>query len=230
MNAPLVAAIDCGTNSTRLLVSDGASTAERLMTVTRLGRDVDATGSLAPDAIARTLEVLAGYRDRMEHHGVRSVRVAATSAVRDARNSADFTGPAEELLGVAPEVLSGGEEAELSFLGATRDLPDSGGPYLVVDIGGGSTEFAMGTSAPEAAASVRMGCVRMTEKCLHADPPLPEELTNCLAEVASPPGLRALGFSAIASKVPGILGKVVHEVRNGSNTLTQRQQNLVCGS
>jgi exopolyphosphatase/guanosine-5'-triphosphate,3'-diphosphate pyrophosphatase len=183
VTAPLYAAIDCGTNSTRLLVSDGISTVERLMTVTRLGRDVDRTGVLAADSVARTLEVLAEYRERMDHHGVRSVRVAATSAVRDARNSTDFTGPAEELLGVAPEVLSGPEEAALSFLGATRDLPDSGGPYLVVDIGGGSTEFAMGTTGVEASASVQMGCVRMTEKHLHADPPLPEELTNCLAEV-----------------------------------------------
>ncbi|MGI9577052.1 MAG: exopolyphosphatase [Microthrixaceae bacterium] len=183
MSQSRVGAIDCGSNSTRLLISDGASTTERLMRVTRLGAGVDATGALGGEGVQRTLEVLREYRTEMDRHGVVGVRVAATSAVRDADNSEDFLAPAQDILGVRPEILSGAEEAELSFRGATGDLPASGGPYLVVDIGGGSTEFALGSSEVESADSVQMGCVRMTEKHLRSDPPAPEELTNCLAEV-----------------------------------------------
>lgn len=183
MAGPLYAAVDCGTNSTRLLVSDGETSAVRLMRITRLGAGVDATGRLDPAAVERTLEVLGEYAEVIGRHDVVGTRMAATSASRDAANREDFLGPARELLGVEPELLSGREEAELSFLGATAGLPPEGGPYLVVDIGGGSTEFAVGSSRVEAAASVQMGCVRLTEKYLHHDPPLPEELSNCLAEV-----------------------------------------------
>ena len=208
----MYAAVDCGTNSTRLLVSDGTVTVERLMQVTRLGRAVDATGDLGVEGIEATLSALRDYREVMDRHGVTGVRVAATSAVRDARNSADFLAPATEILGIEPEILAGEEEAALSFLGATADLPASGGPYLVVDIGGGSTEFALGTDRTEAAASVQMGCVRMTEKYLHGDPPLPEELTNCLAEVEFHLDgvLRANPMITAASTLVGLAGTITN--------------------
>ncbi len=176
-----VAAIDCGTNSTRLLVTDGGRTVERLMRITRLGRGVDATGRLDPAAVESTCAVLTEYRQVMDRLGVSRVRIAATSAARDAANRADFFGPATEIIGVEPELLSGSEEAELSFAGATADLDPSGGPYLVVDIGGGSTELAYGTSSFDCGASTDMGCVRFTEKYLHGDPPGPEELLSCLS-------------------------------------------------
>lgn len=212
MSSPLYAAIDCGTNSTRLLISDGSATLERLMVVTRLGRAVDSTGSLSSEGLERTLDVLADYRAKIDEYDIAHLRVASTSAVRDADNSKEFLAPATEILGVRPETLSGQEEAALSFLGATRDLPDSGGPYLVVDIGGGSTEFALGTTGVESAASVQMGCVRMSEKFLHGDPPLPEELTNCLAEVEFhlDAVLRAHPMMAAASTFVGLAGTVTN--------------------
>ena len=183
MTDPVLAAIDCGTNSTRLLISNGEQRFERLMRTTRLGAGVDRTGRLEPEAIERTLTVLREYRAVMDDHGVAGLRIAATSAARDAANRDDFFGPATEILGVAPELLTGPEEAALSFDGAlTADLPE-GGRTLVVDIGGGSTEFVVGVDDLEESLSTDMGCVRMTEKYLEHDPPLPEELTNCLAEV-----------------------------------------------
>lgn len=197
MSNPLYAAIDCGTNSTRLLVSDGQEQIERHMRITRLGAGVDRTGRLDPDAIERTLSVMRDYRSIMDRHDVAGVRVAATSASRDAANRADFFGPAAEILGAEPELLSGTEEAQLSFDGATNDLDDTSGRSLVVDIGGGSTEFAVGGEQLEASLSVDMGCVRMTEKHLEHDPPRPEELTNCLAEVE-------VHLDDVAREVPGV--------------------------
>lgn len=183
MTDPVLAAIDCGTNSTRLLISNGEQRFERLMRTTRLGAGVDRTGRLEPEAIERTLTVLREYRAVMDDHGVAGLRIAATSAARDAANRDDFFGPATEILGVAPELLTGPEEAALSFDGALSELPEVPGRNLVVDIGGGSTEFALGSDELESSISIDMGCVRMTEKYLEHDPPLPEELTNCLAEV-----------------------------------------------
>lgn len=178
------AGIDCGTNSTRLLVADAEGrTVERLMEITRLGKGVDATGSLAPDAIERTLATLTRYRATMDHHGVERVRITATSAARDAANRDEFFDAAEAIVGARPELLSGREEAELSFRGATAELDPADGPYLVADIGGGSTEFAVGAAACEAALSLDMGCVRLTEKFLHTDPPTPYELSACLSVV-----------------------------------------------
>jgi exopolyphosphatase/guanosine-5'-triphosphate,3'-diphosphate pyrophosphatase len=197
VSKPLYAAIDCGTNSTRLLVSDGQEQIERHMRITRLGAGVDRTGRLDPDAIERTLSVMRDYRSIMDRYDVAGVRVAATSASRDAANRADFFGPATEILGAEPELLSGTEEAQLSFDGATNDLDDTSGRSLVVDIGGGSTEFAVGGGQLEASLSVDMGCVRMTEKHLEHDPPLPEELTNCLAEVE-------VHLDDVAREVPGV--------------------------
>lgn len=172
----VVAAIDCGTNSTRLLVWRDTETLDRRMVITRLGAGVDQTGALDDAAIARTIDVLREYRAVMDARGVERVRVAATSAARDASNRDAFFDAAESVLGARPELLGGEEEGRLSFVGATADLDPADGPFLVVDIGGGSTEFAYGTTEPEAVISIDVGCVRMTEQWLHSDPPAPEEL------------------------------------------------------
>lgn len=182
----LLAAIDCGTNSTRLLVSGGdGRPVERLMEITRLGQGVDAAGELAPDAIARTVDTLGRYREVMDRHGVTRVRITATSAARDAANRDAFFDAAEAIVGARPELLTGAQEAELSFRGATAELDPADGPFLVVDIGGGSSEFAVGSSRCEAALSLDMGCVRLTEKYLHADPPTAYELSACLSVVSA---------------------------------------------
>jgi exopolyphosphatase/guanosine-5'-triphosphate,3'-diphosphate pyrophosphatase len=175
----MYAGIDCGTNSTRVLVADDdGKTVERLMRITRLGQGVDATGRLAEEAIARTATVLEEYRTVLDRHGVDKVRMTATSAARDAANRDDFFAAATAAVGVTPELLGGDEEARLSFLGATSELDPDDGPFLVADIGGGSTEFAVGTTEPDGVLSTDIGCVRLTEKFLHTDPPAPEELSQ----------------------------------------------------
>jgi exopolyphosphatase/guanosine-5'-triphosphate,3'-diphosphate pyrophosphatase len=177
-----LAAIDCGTNSTRLLVTDSNGTAlARLMRITRLGQATDATGALADAAIERTVSVLREYRDVMERHGVVRARVTATSAARDAANREAFMAAATEAVGTRPELLTGADEARLSFQGAAADLDPDDGPFLVVDIGGGSTEFAVGRTGAEGVATTDMGCVRLTEKYLHHDPPAAEELSQALS-------------------------------------------------
>lgn len=182
--SPPLAAIDCGTNSTRLLVADAEGrTVERLMEITRLGQGVDATGALDPAAVGRTLETLRRYREVMDRHGVGQVRITATSAARDAANRDAFFDAAESVVGARPELLGGDEEGRLSFTGATAELDPAEGPFLVVDIGGGSTEFAYGTHECEAVRSLDLGCVRVTEKFLHHDPPRPEELHAALSVV-----------------------------------------------
>ena len=179
-----VAAVDIGTNSVRLLVVDAAGRElERLMRMTRLGQGVDVSGELLPEAIARTTAVLAEYATRLRSHGAGRVRAAATSAARDAKNGQAFFDAAEAALGVRPELLSGDAEARLSFDGATHGLPKSDGPFRVIDLGGGSTEFVLGSAQPEAALSLQMGCVRMTERHLRSDPPTSEELEACRADV-----------------------------------------------
>jgi exopolyphosphatase / guanosine-5'-triphosphate,3'-diphosphate pyrophosphatase len=184
-----VAAVDCGTNSVRLLVGarDPATgrlqILERLMRITRLGQGVSATGSLDDGAIDRTLAVLQEYRQVMDRFDIDRIRVTATSAARDAGNRDRFFDAAEKVLGARPEVITGDEEAALSFMGATSELDPAGGPFLVVDIGGGSTEFAFGAPGLDAAISIDVGCVRMTEGYLESDPPRPEELSACLSVV-----------------------------------------------
>jgi exopolyphosphatase/guanosine-5'-triphosphate,3'-diphosphate pyrophosphatase len=182
-----VAAIDCGTNSLRLLVAD--VTAGRLADVTRrleivrLGQGVDSTGRIAPAALARTLRVLAEYRKVIDAASVSAVRMVATSATRDAANADEFVAGVVGVLGIEPEVLTGEEEARLSFTGATAELAGSG-PYLVADIGGGSTELVVGDAAAvTAAASVDIGCVRLTERHLHGDPPTPAEVAAARADI-----------------------------------------------
>jgi exopolyphosphatase/guanosine-5'-triphosphate,3'-diphosphate pyrophosphatase len=209
------AAVDCGTNSTRLLISDGVTTDERLMRITRLGAGVDASRGLAPDAIERVLDCLRDYRRVMDRYVLAGVRISATSAARDAANRQDFFGPAAEIIGAEPELLGGEEEARLSFQGATSDLDPADGPFLVVDIGGGSTEFALGgiedgRAVCWRALSVDVGCVRMTEQFLHSDPPSPEELSSCLSVLALhwDDVLRELGPSATAARLVGLAGTV----------------------
>ena len=176
-----VAAIDCGTNSTRLLVHDGTDTLERLMSITKLGEGVDATGRLSAAAIERTVTALREYRAVMDRHGVERVRITATSAARDGANADEFFDAAEPVVGTRRELLRGLEEGQLCFRGATAELDAADGPFLVFDIGGGSTEFAFGSTEATSAMSLDIGCVRLSEKYVESDPPLPEELVACLS-------------------------------------------------
>ncbi|MEU9874518.1 Ppx/GppA phosphatase family protein [Actinomadura sp. NPDC048021] len=196
-----VAAIDCGTNSVRLLIADieagggdgeaGATLTdvERRMEIVRLGEGVDQTGRLSPAALERTFTAMRGYAELIERHGDGhgpvKTRVVATSATRDAANRADFVSGVVDIFGVVPEVISGDEEAALSFTGATRELAKlrPARPYLVVDIGGGSTEIVLGSSSADAARSIDIGCVRMTERHLKDDPPSPEQISNAAADI-----------------------------------------------
>jgi exopolyphosphatase/guanosine-5'-triphosphate,3'-diphosphate pyrophosphatase len=209
-----VAAIDCGTNSLRLLIADVDPRAGRLddvdrrMEIVRLGQGVDATGRLAPEALSRTFRVLEDYAGTIQRASAGLVRMVATSATRDAENAAEFVAGVTKILGVAPEVLSGDEEARLSFTGATAELqpdaaqrlPEPAPPYLVVDIGGGSTEFVVGAEEPDAARpvaalSVDIGCVRLTERHLHDDPPQPGQIAAATADVDA-------ALDVVAAKVP----------------------------
>ncbi|MBF5080405.1 Ppx/GppA phosphatase family protein [Quadrisphaera sp. INWT6] len=191
-----VAAVDCGTNSLRLLVADvvleGASArltdVVRTMEVVRLGQGVDRTGAFAPEALERTLAATARVREALLEHGVpldaAHVRFVATSASRDASNAHLLVDGVRELLGVAPEVISGSEEAGLSFLGATGELHGAhAGPFLVCDLGGGSTELVLGDRGVEAARSVDVGCVRLHERHALSDPPTPGQVEAVRADV-----------------------------------------------
>lgn len=187
-----VAAIDCGTNSIRLLVADvdlGAGTLvdlDRRMEVVRLGQGVDRTGRIAPEALERTLAAARTYAEVCEGFGVKHVRFVATSASRDAENRQDFVDGVRDALGVEPEVIGGHEEAALSFRGATGVLAGRHpGPFLVVDLGGGSTELVLGTTSVVASASMDVGCVRLTERHLHADPPTAAEIAAASADVSA---------------------------------------------
>jgi exopolyphosphatase / guanosine-5'-triphosphate,3'-diphosphate pyrophosphatase len=174
-----VAAIDCGTNSTRLLVLDeDGKTLERSMRITRLGEGVDATGALTPEAIGRSVTVLREYRQVMDRLGVTRGRLVATSATRDATNGDEFLLQAGEVTGLEPELLAGTEEGRLSLAGAVSDLDPSEGPFLVLDIGGGSTELVSGEGPDDpalAVVSLQVGCVRLTERFLTSDPPTQEQ-------------------------------------------------------
>ena len=261
-----VAAIDCGTNSVRLLVADvpsaglvdppaGAGLVDvvRTMHIVRLGKGVDRTGRLDPDAIERVRVVLAEYARQITELGAEKVRLVATSATRDASNAADFHDMVLATLGVPPEVITGDEEARLSFLGATRGLPaDAQPPYLVVDIGGGSTEFVLGGPTTSAtvdrparadssatvdgaaagsqqatvdgpvtvthAVSVDIGCVRMTERHLLADPPTPEQIAAAEADIAATvdralavvPGHQARTLIGLAGSVTTVAALALH--------------------
>ncbi|MFD5399136.1 exopolyphosphatase [Streptomyces sp. NPDC127097] len=194
-----VAAIDCGTNSIRLLVADAdPATGElkdldRRMQIVRLGQDVDRTGRLAPEALERTFAACREYAAVIKGLGAEQVRFVATSASRDAENRDDFVRGVVDILGVEPEVITGDQEAEFSFNGATKELTgraDLERPFLVVDIGGGSTEFVLGDDSVRAARSVDVGCVRMTERHLvHgggiSDPPTEGQIAAIKTDVAT---------------------------------------------
>jgi exopolyphosphatase/guanosine-5'-triphosphate,3'-diphosphate pyrophosphatase len=182
-----VAAIDCGTNSIRLLIADidGNNFREvvRDMEIVRLGQGVDETGQFHPDAIARTLAAVDKFAAEIAKRGVEKIRFCATSATRDATNRHLFVDGVRDRLGIELEVISGDEEAALSFAGAIKDLDPSNGPFLVVDIGGGSTEFVFGTSTVEAARSVNIGCVRMTERHFASDPAKSEQIEAARTDI-----------------------------------------------
>jgi len=182
-----VAAIDCGTNSIRALIADieGENFREviRTMEIVRLGQGVDQTSEFHPDAIARTLAAVDKIALEIAKRGVQKIRFCATSATRDATNRHLFIDGVRERLGVEPEVISGEEEASLSFTGAIQDLPPHDGPFLVVDIGGGSTEFVFGTTHVEFAKSVNIGCVRMTERHFTSDPINPHEIERARVDI-----------------------------------------------
>lgn len=181
-----VAAIDCGTNTIKLLVGDLPDVAVRESRMVRLGQGVDATGRLAPEALERAFGAIDEYAALVAEHGAERIRFCATSATRDAENSAEFTAGVRERLGIDPEVLSGKEEARLAFAGAVRGTGGSGPePLLVIDIGGGSTELILGTRAggPEAACSMDIGSVRLHERELGGDPPTAEQVAACVAAI-----------------------------------------------
>lgn len=190
MTVRRVAAIDCGTNSIRLLISDvdiergSATDVAREMRVVRLGEGVDATGSFSPAALERTFDACRVYADMLRAAGDPPVRFVATSASRDVSNRAEFVAGVRGILGVQPEVIEGSDEGELSFAGATVGIPDDAQPpFLVVDIGGGSTEFVLGSGAPTHRSSVNIGCVRMTERHMGDDPPTPAQVDAATADI-----------------------------------------------
>jgi exopolyphosphatase/guanosine-5'-triphosphate,3'-diphosphate pyrophosphatase len=246
-----VAAIDCGTNSIRLLVADGAPAAltdvHREMRVVRLGEGVDETGRLRPAAIERTRLALVDYAERIRSLDVADVRMVATSASRDAANADEFTAMVRQTLGIEPEVITGLAEAELSFAGAVAGLPGVADPLLLADIGGGSTELVLGTvSAPVPASSGRssviaahsmdVGCVRMTERHLRDDPPTEAQVQAALADlrvaleaaVADVPVRRAAAFVGVAGTVTTIaalaLGLPAYDPEAIHGSVTSYQQ------
>ena len=181
-----VAAIDCGTNSIRLLVADvegrDKADVERVMRIVRLGEGVDRSGELSPQALQRTGAALEEYAAICRRLGVERTRMVATSATRDARNGKEFVQLVETALHLTPEIIGGAEEADLSFRGATEGLTEDA-PYLVIDIGGGSTELALGTAEVDAAYSMDIGCVRLTERHLTDDPPTDAQVRAAVEDI-----------------------------------------------
>jgi exopolyphosphatase/guanosine-5'-triphosphate,3'-diphosphate pyrophosphatase len=214
MSDAIYAALDCGTNSTRLLIETaGGEVLTRQMRITRLGQGVDATGRLSDEAVERTLVVLRDYRALMDAAGVTEGRLAATSAARDAENGSAFLSRASEVTGVTAEILSGIEEGALSYAGATADLDPAIGDDVVLDIGGGSTELVLRRGAELWAHSMQVGCVRVSERTMPSDPPTPAELAaaRAMADEALDGALReipALGALAPGSRLIGLAGTV----------------------
>ena len=212
-----VAAIDCGTNSIRLLIAEPGEggvlvDVAREMRIVRLGQGVDRTGRLAPEAIARTREALVEYTELIDKLGASAIRMVATSATRDAINRDEFTTMVRAVLGAAPEVITGAEEAALSFAGAVAGLPDAASPVLVADIGGGSTELVLGHAPADgglASYSMDIGCVRMTERHLRADPPSAAQIAATVADVRAAIGAAARDVPiAAAATFVGVAGTV----------------------
>jgi len=182
-----VAAIDCGTNSIRLLIADitddNFKEVLRTMEIVRLGQGVDQNKAFHPDAINRTLSAVRLFKDQIAGKGVEKIRFCATSATRDATNRNLFIDGVREILGIEVEVIPGEEEAELSFIGATKELRQSDAPFLVVDIGGGSTEFVFGNEKVDFAKSVNIGCVRMSERHLNTQPPSMAQIAQAIVDI-----------------------------------------------
>lgn len=212
-----VAAIDCGTNSIRLLIADidGKNFREvvRDMEIVRLGQGVDQTGQFHPDAVARTLAAVDKFAAEIAKRGVEKIRFCATSATRDATNRHLFVDGVRERLGIEVEVISGDEEAALSFAGAIQDLDPAEGPFLVVDIGGGSTEFVFGTSTVEAARSVNIGCVRMTERHFANDPATPAQIELARTDIQA-------AIIQAAAEVPITRARTLVAVAGTATTVT----------
>lgn len=243
-----VAAIDCGTNAVRLLIADvegdRLTDVLRTMEIVRLGEGVDRTGMLSPAAIERTRVALVGYAAEIKNQGAIAVRMCATSASRDASNAGEFRDMVRGVLGVEPEVITGEEEATLSFLGAVKGLTTPG-PYLVFDLGGGSTEFVTGTDTVERAISVDIGCVRMTERHLHGDPPTADELAaaekdvtaavdSALAAVAGREARTLVGLAgtvttvaALAHDLPGYDSARIHHSEITREAVTRVTEELL---
>lgn len=209
----LFAAVDCGTNSVRLLVcrreaDGGLLELDRRLHITRLGQGVDATGAFHPEALARTLEAMADFGAELDRLGVGKRRVVATSAARDAANSAEFFSGVRERLGVEAEIIPGKEEARLSFLGAVSALPTLTQPVLVIDIGGGSTELVLGRDGQvELATSLNIGSVRIRERFLHSDPPTSEEIDQATVHISGLLDDSGIDFAAVSTWV-GVGGTV----------------------
>jgi exopolyphosphatase/guanosine-5'-triphosphate,3'-diphosphate pyrophosphatase len=182
-----VAAIDCGTNSIRLLIADitngNFKEVLRTMEIVRLGQGVDQNKAFHPDAIDRTLAAVEKFAGHVKSKGVEKVRFCATSATRDAGNRDLFTDGVKKILGIEVEVIPGEEEARLSFIGATKELSQNDGPFLVVDIGGGSTEFVFGNESVDSAKSVNIGCVRMSERHLIDQPPSMAQISQAIIDI-----------------------------------------------
>ena len=199
-----IAALDCGTNSTRLLVlNQDGSTRSRLMRITRLGEGVDSTGRLNPAAIGRTVAVLKEYRQIMDVEGVTDARVVTTSAVRDAENGTEFLRAAAAEVGVPIELLSGQDEGEVAFAGATIGLEPPSGDDIAVDIGGGSTEIVLRRDGTTRAISLNMGCVRVTERFLRNDPPDPDEIDAAVAFIRTTLDEAVARMPSLADLTPG---------------------------
>ncbi len=207
MDPGALAAVDCGTNSTRLLVVGASGDVRaRAMRITRLGEGVDATRRLRPEAMERTLAVLREYRAVMDDEGVVRTRLVATSAVRDAANGDDFLVPATALIGASAELLSGLEEGRLSYAGATGDLPPTDAAVVVLDIGGGSTEIVTKAGDDIVSVSLDIGCVRLTERFLRGDPPTAGEVATARAAIAAELDRATQVIPALASGGLGLVG------------------------
>ena len=218
-----VAAIDCGTNSIRLLIADVVENnlreVFRDMEIVRLGQGVDETGQFNPDAITRTLTAVDKFAVEIARQGVEKIRFCATSATRDATNRQLFIDGVRERLGIEPEVISGEEEAALSFAGAIQDLDQSLAPFLVVDIGGGSTEFVFGTSSVEVARSVNIGCVRMSERHFANDPATAHQIEAARVDIQE-------AIAQAAAQVPITQAKTLIAVAGTATTVAAAALNL----
>ncbi len=218
-----VAAIDCGTNSIRLLIADISNgnfhEVLRTMEIVRLGQGVDQNKAFHPDAIARTLTAVTLFQDQIASKGVEKIRFCATSATRDATNRNLFIDGVRDILGVEVEVIPGEEEAALSFIGATKELDQSNGPFLVVDIGGGSTEFVYGDKKVISAKSVNIGCVRMSERHLNTQPPSTAQISQAIVDID-------IAITQAASVVPITTAKTLVAVAGTATTVAAAALNL----